>query len=258
VKVFFFGGQAGIAEIASHKLNESSSGMEGCGFYDPGFVSIDDMSSPAIIEQINNTCPDFLVVALGAKKGQQWIQKNRNDLNSNIISHLGAVVNFVAGQVDRAPVIWQKLGFEWLWRIYQEPVLWKRYTIDGLALLQLMVTKVLPLAIYDRILKRTRSYKLANKTKVLSKGKLISLSGSIHHGNITEFKQGLQEALLKNDDVALECSQLSYIDSAFIATLLLFQAHLSEQNRQLMLCNVSKRIKKILRLNNTLIRFKCI
>lgn len=152
--VFFFGGQQGIAEQACHKLNESSQALSCCGFYDPGFVSVDEMSSADIIEHINSTNPDFLLVALGAGKGQAWIQKNRKKLNAPVLSHLGAVVNFVAGNVIRAPVFWQRCGMEWLWRIRQEPGLWKRYFFDGLAFLKLLSFKVFPLALYDRWLKK--------------------------------------------------------------------------------------------------------
>ncbi|MCJ8271516.1 MAG: WecB/TagA/CpsF family glycosyltransferase, partial [Psychrosphaera sp.] len=146
IKVFFFGGQDGVAEQAHRKLNESSSAMMSCGFYDPGFVSVEEMSSPDIVEQINAAAPDFIVVALGAKKGQAWIQQNKQQLNASVISHLGAVINFVAGHVERAPVFWQRCGLEWLWRIKQEPTLWRRYLFDGLAFIKLLISHVFPLA----------------------------------------------------------------------------------------------------------------
>ena len=106
--------------------------------------TVESMSDKAIIDQINAAEPDFLVVALGAKKGQQWIMKNREQLNVSVISHLGAVVNFVGDNVQRAPLRWQKMGLEWVWRILQEPLLWKRYLVDGLWFLRLMITRVFP------------------------------------------------------------------------------------------------------------------
>ena len=48
IRVFFFGGESGIAEKAHHELNKTSPGMESCGFYDPGFVSIEAMSKESI------------------------------------------------------------------------------------------------------------------------------------------------------------------------------------------------------------------
>ena len=61
IRVFFFGGESGIAENAHHELNRTSSGMESCGFYDPGFVSIEEMSNNDVITHIN-TCAPVIVV----------------------------------------------------------------------------------------------------------------------------------------------------------------------------------------------------
>jgi len=87
-----------------------------------------------VLQAINASQADFLVVALGAKKGQAWILHNLEHLQVPVVSHLGAVVNFVAGTVQRAPAAWQRAGLEWLWRIKEEPALFGRYWNDGLAL----------------------------------------------------------------------------------------------------------------------------
>ena len=258
ISVFFFGGQQGVAEQASLKLNESSGSMSCCGFYDPGFVSIEEMSTQEIIDYINITNPDFLLVALGAKKGQAWIQKNRQKLKVPVNSHLGAVVNFVAEHVERAPVIWQRFGLEWLWRIRQEPALWKRYLFDGLVFIRLLLFKVLPLAIYDRRLKRSPAFHASlSIDHKESDSNVIMLRGSVHFAALESIMHCFTNVLNdKSDSVILDCSQLEYIDGAFIGTLMLFQRYLNEQCRQLYLQNVPKRISLILDLNNALNRFQ--
>lgn len=137
LRVFFFGGDPGVAEKAADVLNTRSATVICCGYHDPGRGDVASMSTPEIREKINAAQADFLVVSLGAKKGQSWILNNLESLNVPVVSHLGAVVNFVAGTVKRAPGRWQKLGLEWLWRIVEEPYLWKRYATDGLAALRL-------------------------------------------------------------------------------------------------------------------------
>jgi N-acetylglucosaminyldiphosphoundecaprenol N-acetyl-beta-D-mannosaminyltransferase len=254
IKVFFFGGQEGIAKQAHQRLNESSLGMESCGFYDPGFVAIDEMSSVDIIDIINSAQPDFIVVALGAKKGQAWIQKNNSQLTAPVISHLGAVINFVAGTVVRAPESWQRFGLEWLWRIKQEPNLWQRYFFDGLGFLKLLITKILPLAVIDRVLKRSTSFKEACSFSM--QGSELKLGGSIHYAVMAPLKMHFDTILSDSDgDVVMDCINLAYIDSAFIATLLLFQSELNRCNRKLLIYNLPKRIKLILNLNHVLRRF---
>ncbi|OQK17045.1 hypothetical protein AU255_03870 [Methyloprofundus sedimenti] len=257
ISVFFFGGQAGIAERASQAINANSVAMSCCGFYDPGFVSVDKMSSPEIIELINQANPDFLVVALGAGKGQSWIQKKRLALNAPVISHLGAVINFVAGHVERAPVFWQRLGVEWLWRIKQEPDLWQRYFFDGLAFLKLLLCKVLPLAVYDGYLKRTSDFNEPASIAYDAGAQVIHLMGSVKFAELQAIKAFLKAVLEgENGDVVLACGQLTYIDGAFIGSLLLFQRHLNEQDRQLYLLGLTKRVSYLMNLNNVLNRFQ--
>lgn len=140
IKVFFFGGPPGVADEACRVLNHEyalGGPMQAVGAICPGFGGVEDMSSPEMIEHINDSGADFLVVALGAKKGQAWILRNLPHLQVPVVSHLGAVVNFVAGNVKRAPVRWQRLGLEWLWRIKEEPALFRRYWNDGCAFLSL-------------------------------------------------------------------------------------------------------------------------
>ena len=104
LKVFLFGGEEGIAEIACRKLNAESGISVSCvGYFYPGFGSVDDMSTPAIIDAINASDADFLAVALGAKKGQAWLQKNHARLQIPVRVHLGATINFQAGTLKRAP-----------------------------------------------------------------------------------------------------------------------------------------------------------
>lgn len=153
VKVYFFGGPDGAAQQASDRVNAMAEarvrqgltpGVRCVGFESPGFGTLDDMSQAAVIDRINATGADFVVVALGAKKGQAWIQRNREQLHAPVISHLGAVVNMAAGTIARAPRWMQRIGLEWVWRIKEEPMLWKRYASDGWVLLRLLLTKIVP------------------------------------------------------------------------------------------------------------------
>lgn len=145
IKVFLFGGEEGVAARAAENINAAGGAVKCVGHHCPGFGSIADMSAPEVIENINACEPDFVLVALGAGKGQAWIERNRAQLSAPVISHLGAVINFAAETVSRAPRWMQKGGLEWLWRIKEEPKLAQRYLRDGVALLRLGFRNVLPL-----------------------------------------------------------------------------------------------------------------
>jgi N-acetylglucosaminyldiphosphoundecaprenol N-acetyl-beta-D-mannosaminyltransferase len=151
LKVYFFGGPDGVAKQACRILGVESLGLECVGFDCPGFGSVEAMSGTETIANINASGADFVVVALGARKGQAWIERNRGRIDAPVISHLGAVVNFVAGTVTRAPSWMQETGLEWLWRIKEEPALWRRYWQDGVALVRLLLLRILPYAFWRRL-----------------------------------------------------------------------------------------------------------
>ena len=144
VKVFLFGGDDGVGAIAMDKVNgDHTSGIKIVGEINPGFGSIEEMSHEEYIAQINETEPDLLLVALGAKKGMEWITFNKEKLHQvKVVSHLGATINFLAGSVIRAPRWMQVCGLEWIWRILQEPKLFWRYLKDGLFLIKILLFKV--------------------------------------------------------------------------------------------------------------------
>jgi len=158
-KLFLFGGAEGIAAKAGQAINSVSDGLSCVGFLYPGFDSAQHMSSEKIISEINASDADFLVVALGAKKGQSWLRRNHERLTIPVRAHLGATINFYAGTVTRAPLFFRRLGLEWLWRIKEEPMLWSRYLRDGIRLVALMFSSVLPLTLWVLWLRLTNDYK---------------------------------------------------------------------------------------------------
>ena len=254
ISVFFLGGQGDVAQEAADKLNDTSVGMVACGALNPGMGSVESMSSDEIIEQINAANPDFLVVSLGAKKGQQWIMHNRERLNASVISHLGAVVNFVGDTVQRAPKRWQKMGLEWLWRIVQEPLLWKRYFIDGLWFLRFMVTHVLPLALYQKLLRGHADKNLFMEIVSDAEGGSVEmqLGGAATAMNGVVLRSGCRrilEQLQAIPRVSINCADLDYIDSSALGTLMLLKANILRRGGALGLFRVSRRIRRLMHLH---------
>jgi N-acetylglucosaminyldiphosphoundecaprenol N-acetyl-beta-D-mannosaminyltransferase len=154
LRVFFLGGPPGAAQKACDNMNRSAKGAIGVGFDEAGFGDVESLSSQSLIDKINACEPDFVVVSLGAAKGQAWIMRNHARLTAPVISHLGAVVNFTAGTVRRAPKWIQHCGMEWLWRACTEPGLFDRYWRDGKALLGILLTKHLSNAFQERLAKK--------------------------------------------------------------------------------------------------------
>lgn len=251
ISVFFFGGMPGVAEEACRRLNEDTAGIRCTGFHDPGFGSVEEMSSQATIDKINASTPDFVVVSLGARKGQAWIERNRRRLSAPVISHLGAVVNFVAGTVSRAPAWMQRTGLEWLWRIKEEPALWRRYLGDGLMLIRLLFTRVLPLLFMPR--QRSPATSEAEKPQVISvweAGTLrLSLRGNWTADRLAPLRKCLRELTERGGGVRLDLDQVASVDSAFLGLLLLVYGHQRQLGCEFRLTGVKGRVRRMFKLS---------
>ena len=151
VRVFFFGGRDGAAQAACKVLEAEGGRIVPAGWHNPGFGTVEDMTTPDIQAKINAAKPDFVLVALGAAKGQAWIEANLDALEVPVIAHLGAVVDFVAGTIKRAPTFVSRIGMEWAWRIVAEPSLWNRYWNDGKALISLTRGRMKPLKAASKV-----------------------------------------------------------------------------------------------------------
>ena len=223
IAVYFFGGPDGVAKAACDRLNAEPSGAKCTGFDAPGFGSVSQMSSRAHLERINGACPDFVVVALGAKKGQAWIQHNHSHIDAPVVSHLGAVVNFVAGTVLRAPKWVQTCGLEWLWRIKEEPSLWRRYASDGLSLIRLMVTRVIPLALHLRISApdaQALAHASVQRTRTRD-GSLIRMTGAWTRENSGPLRTAFAAHATSGGAVCIDMSRVTHLDATAIALLAL-------------------------------------
>lgn len=98
--------------------------------YKPEFSEEDNR---AIIEAINKADPDLLWIGMTAPKQEKWTYAHWNELNIHChVGTIGAVFDFFAGTVERAPIWWQEYGLEWAYRLVKEPKrMWRRYIIGN-------------------------------------------------------------------------------------------------------------------------------
>jgi N-acetylglucosaminyldiphosphoundecaprenol N-acetyl-beta-D-mannosaminyltransferase len=249
LSVYFFGGLEGVAETACRSLNTEPTGLVCAGFYSPGFGSVNEMSIAENIDKINASGADFLVVSLGAKKGQSWIEQNRSRITVPIVSHLGAVVNFLSGTVNRAPLWIQRSGLEWFWRIKEEPMLWRRYFSDGLGLLKLLFTHAIPYAwlIYQHKPSyhhaKSATFELSDNGNEI----IIILNGTWEQGDLSPLRECFSSRIIPGQNVRIEMEHVAYVDSAFIGLLLLLYGDLTRQGKSLTIVKLTKIVHHIFR-----------
>lgn len=143
-KVFFMGGKEGIAERAATNLKKAYPNLQLTGIYSPPMnFEQDAQENLRIIDMINKSRPNILFVSVGSPKQEKWFYKNIDTLNINIAIGIGAALDFIAGSLKRAPLIFQKNGMEWFWRFLQEPKrLFNRYFIRDSKFIWIVVRQI--------------------------------------------------------------------------------------------------------------------
>jgi N-acetylglucosaminyldiphosphoundecaprenol N-acetyl-beta-D-mannosaminyltransferase len=170
-------------------------------------------------------------------------------LQAPVLSHLGAVVNFVAGRVERAPPWLQRVGLEWVWRIKEEPALWRRYAADGLRLATLIATRVLPSLVQSR-LSPPKPHELRAASVGLYKteqGAALRLAGAWTHANLAPLRSAFAEAADMPLALHVDASELAHIDSAVIALLGLLWSSRVENGRPWQVVGTRRRVARQLR-----------
>jgi N-acetylglucosaminyldiphosphoundecaprenol N-acetyl-beta-D-mannosaminyltransferase len=250
-KVFLFGGPEGVAETASKAINAQSSGVACVGALYPGYCSVEEMSTNAIIDTINASGARFLVASLGAQKGQSWLLYNHHRLQIPVRSHLGATINFQAGHLKRAPLFVRRCGFEWLWRIKEEPYLWSRYLQDGGVLMGMMLTSVIPLALGTlwRRYRGAENIGLTISRDDRGNAVKIALAGAATAGHASKAVSVFRDAIAQGGHLAIDISKLSHIDARFLGLLLMVRKQMYERGKVLEFSGVSAGMKKAFRLN---------
>lgn len=120
IKHFFLGDTGDILEKLLKKINKNYD-LQIAGSYSPDFGVWNKEIDEEIIKRINDSGADFIWVALGGGKQEIWMNENYNKLNKGIMTGVGAGFRFFTGDIKRAPLLFQKIGFEWLFRLVQQP-----------------------------------------------------------------------------------------------------------------------------------------
>ena len=134
-KIFLLGAAEGVAVKAMERINKKVGRNIIVGAHSPsyGFEKKQE-ECEKLIQIVNESKANVLLVGVGAPKQEKWIMKYRNSMPGiDIFMALGATIDFEAGTLKRAPIFWQKIGMEWLYRCLKEPKrLFKRYFIDDM------------------------------------------------------------------------------------------------------------------------------
>ena len=115
-RLYLLGAKPGVAEEAGRRILETYPNITLCGTHDGYFQDSDPVACE--VAQAN---PDLLFVCLGAPKQEKWMTRYGAITGAKLAIGLGGALDVFAGNIQRAPAAWQKLGLEWAYRLSKEP-----------------------------------------------------------------------------------------------------------------------------------------
>ena len=132
-KVMFLGSSDAVLNLIRQRVAEKYPKIEVDTYSPPYKPVFSDEENEAMISAINYSNPDLLWIGMTAPKQEKWAYTHLDRLDVHChIGTIGAVFDFFAGTVKRAPERWQRAGLEWLYRLLSEPRrMWRRYFIGN-------------------------------------------------------------------------------------------------------------------------------
>jgi N-acetylglucosaminyldiphosphoundecaprenol N-acetyl-beta-D-mannosaminyltransferase len=149
--LYFLGARPGVAEEAARRLQQRYPALKIAGVHHGYFDhSVGSPENEAVLQEINASSPDILLIGLGMPLQEYWLMENRHNLNASVVLTGGAVFDYVSGRLRRGPRLLTESGFEWLARLLIEPRrLWRRYIVGNPLFLLRVLKQRLSRAQYD-------------------------------------------------------------------------------------------------------------
>lgn len=135
-RLYLLGAAPGVAEEAALHLQELAPSLQIAGCYAGSPAPSEE---EAILERIAAAHADIVCVAYGAPAQELWIYRNRERLAAAVAMGVGGAYDFISGRQLRAPKLMQRVGLEWLFRLYREPWRWRRMLVLPLFAVQVVL-----------------------------------------------------------------------------------------------------------------------
>ncbi len=138
--VFFLGAQQNIVAETAKKMLELHPSLILAGYHHGYFWENEE----EVVEKINASRAIMLFVAITSPKKENFINRWKNQLGVQFVMGVGGTFDVVAGKAKRAPLLLQRNGLEWVYRIWQEPRrMWKRYLITNTKYAGMLLREIL-------------------------------------------------------------------------------------------------------------------
>ncbi|MCM3124145.1 MULTISPECIES: WecB/TagA/CpsF family glycosyltransferase [unclassified Mesobacillus] len=136
-RIFLLGGTEDTNEKAATNMLRRYPGIKLAGRHHGFFQNNEEK----IIEAVQASKPDIILVAMGFPKQEQWIASHLRLFEKGVFIGVGGTIDVLAGTVKRAPLFWRKSNLEWLYRLIKQPSRWKRMLFLPLFVLDVLKSR---------------------------------------------------------------------------------------------------------------------
>ena len=142
---FFLGSSPSTLALIEEKAAKVYPNIRVVTYSPPFKPAFTPEESRVMIDAVHVADPDLLWVGMTAPKQEKWLDEHWDELDIHChAGAIGAVFDFFAGTVKRAPQKWIDLGLEWLYRLIKEPRrTWRRYLVSNPVFLWLVLKEKL-------------------------------------------------------------------------------------------------------------------
>ena len=268
--IYFLGGKKDVGKQAAMKLKEQYPDLTVAGI-DAPFVRTEGEAlasaleeDQAIVDRINQSGPDILLIGFGNPKQEIWFDRNRHRLQVPVSIGIGGTYEFIVGSVARAPEWMQKYGLEWIFRITQDPGrLWQRYFV-GFFKFGLMI---MPSVVYYRFKRlffkiTQRHAPIADIQRITPADsgtqpvKAVTLPEALDAANVEQYRKAIESDVSISKNSILDFSHVKFIDSSGLGFLLSLWRQSQNEKKNLFMTGLSSSIKRFLELNRSYELFK--
>jgi N-acetylglucosaminyldiphosphoundecaprenol N-acetyl-beta-D-mannosaminyltransferase len=243
-RVFFLGGRPEVGRAALRRLAERHPGLA-AAHHSPPFaelLALDRADEDETARRIRAFRPHILFVSMSAGKGEKWMRMRLRQLGAPVAVGVGAGIDFLAGEVRRAPRRLQRLGLEWLFRCLMEPRrMARRYAGDAAVF-------------FPALLRRWLAYRLArlrartgNRAATATLGRSpsetsLAVQGRLDALTAPDLARRALPLLRPGAPLALDLSGCTFVDSSGLGALVGLEKQARVQNARLLLLAPSPRV----------------
>ena len=263
--IYFLGGKGDAGKRAANKLKNQIPNLKIAGIDSP-FVRIEGETldaaldeDRAIVDRINRSGADILLIGFGNPKQEVWFERNRHRLQVPVSIGIGGTYEFIVGSVARAPEWMQKYGLEWLFRITQDPArLWKRYFVGffkfGMMIFPSIVYYRFKKLIFHTIHRQAVAADIQKAAVVDSKVqplKVVALPRAFDAASVGQQRHAIETDLSLSNHCILDFSKVEFVDSSGLGLLLSLWRQAETQKKKIYMIELSASIRRFFQLNRT-------